>query len=148
MSAEPSPSLDLRAVGEGEIAACFPLLRQLRPQLGSVDAFATRWRRQSADGYRLLALWRGAIPLALAGYRFQETLVHGRFVYVDDLVTDAAARGEGLGGRLLAALKAEAKANDCARLVLDTALDNVRAHRFYYRQGLLAGALRFNLPLG
>ena len=27
------------------------------------------------------------------------------------------------------------------------ALDNVRAHRFYYRQGLLARALRFSRPV-
>jgi ribosomal protein S18 acetylase RimI-like enzyme len=148
MSAAPSPPPDLRAVGETDIAACFPLMRQLRPQLDSSAGFIARWRRQSADGYRLLALWRDGAPLALAGYRFQENLVHGRFLYVDDLVTEAAARGEGLGARLLAALKAEAKARDCARLVLDTALDNVLGHRFYYRQGLLAGALRFNVPLG
>jgi hypothetical protein len=31
--------------------------------------------------------------------------------------------------------------------VLDTGLDNVFAHRFYYRQGLLARALRFSRDL-
>jgi hypothetical protein len=31
--------------------------------------------------------------------------------------------------------------------VLDTALDNVPGHRFYYRQGMLARALRFSRPI-
>jgi hypothetical protein len=31
--------------------------------------------------------------------------------------------------------------------VLDTGLDNALAHRFYYRQELLAKALRFHMSL-
>jgi hypothetical protein len=31
--------------------------------------------------------------------------------------------------------------------VLDSGLANALGHRFYYRHGLLATALRFNLPL-
>lgn len=45
---------------------------------------------------------------------------------------------------LLDAVAAEGRGLGCGRLVLDTALDNVLAHRFYYRQGLLARALRFS----
>ncbi|MNT19214.1 hypothetical protein D3C72_1544650 [compost metagenome] len=40
-------------------------------------------------------------------------------------------------------LKAEARAAGCRKLVLDTPLTNVLGHRFYYRNGLLASALRF-----
>jgi GNAT superfamily N-acetyltransferase len=80
----------------------------------------------------------------LAGYRIEENLIHGRFIYVDDLVTEADERGTGLGGRLLDAVAAEGRRTGCARLVLDTALDNVLAHRVYYRQGLLARALHFS----
>jgi ribosomal protein S18 acetylase RimI-like enzyme len=140
-----------RAVGEAEIGACYDLMRQLRPHLTSQEEFVARWRRQSADGYRILALWseqgpnRG--PRALAGYRITENLVHGKFLYVDDLVADQSERSRGYGAQLLDKLKAEARAQDCNKLVLDTGLDNYLAHRFYFRQGLLAQALRFNIPL-
>lgn len=50
---------------------------------------------QSAQGYRLLAIWVNATPLALAGYRRLDNLINGRFIYVDDLVTDMEARGQG-----------------------------------------------------
>jgi len=137
-----------REASETELSAVFPLMRQLRPHLSSPEDFAERWRRMSAAGYRLLVLWDGATPRALAGYRTQESLIHSRFLYVDDLVTDAPDRGKRLGARLMDALKEEARKLGRAKLVLDAGLDNALGHRFYYRQGLLAMALRFNIVFG
>ena len=142
--------VNFRDVGEAEIGACYELMRQLRPHLKSQEEFIARWRRQSADGYRILALWGedgNPGPRALAGYRVTENLVHGKFLYVDDLVAEKAERSRGYGARLLDKLKAEGRALGCNKLVLDTGLDNYLAHRFYFRQGLLAQALRFNIPL-
>jgi ribosomal protein S18 acetylase RimI-like enzyme len=127
-----------------DVAACFPVMALLRPHLRDAEEFVARVARQRGAGYRLLAAWRGAEPLALAGYRIEENLIHGRFIYVDDLVSAEDARRAGLGARLLDAVAAEGQEAGCTRLVLDTALDNVLAHRFYYRQGLLARALRFS----
>ncbi len=139
---------DIRYVdSEAEVAACYGLMRQLRPHLDSEQSFLVRWRRQAESGYRLLALWQGAKPVALAGFRVQENLVHGLHFYVDDLVTDADSRGSGHGRGLMDRLKAEGRALGCTKLVLDTPLTNTLGHRFYYRQGLLASALRFNMPL-
>lgn len=137
--------IDLRhAESEAETALCFPVMAQLRPRLHDAAAFVAQVARQRGAGYRLLAAWYSDAPVALAGYRVEENLIHGRFIYVDDLVTDAGERGGGLGARLLDAVAQEGHRLGCDRLVLDTALDNVRAHRFYYRQGLLARALRFS----
>lgn len=38
---------------------------------------------------RLLAGWQSQQVLGLAGYRIQENLLYGRFLYLDDLVTVA-----------------------------------------------------------
>jgi len=65
----------------------------------------------------------------------------------DDLVTAAEVRRNRIGARLLDAVAAIGRDAGCADLVLDTALDNVLGHRFYYRQGMLARALRFSRPL-
>ncbi|HZT87543.1 MAG TPA: GNAT family N-acetyltransferase [Stellaceae bacterium] len=129
---------------DAEVAACFPVMRQLRPHLANAAELVERVRRQRGDGYRLLAAWRGETPVALAGYRVQETLIRGRFLYVDDLVTTEAERGNGHGAKLLDAAGEEGRRLGCSSLVLDTGLDNVLAHRFYYRQGMLARALRFS----
>jgi ribosomal protein S18 acetylase RimI-like enzyme len=129
---------------EVEVAACFPVMVLLRPHLRDAAELVARVARQRAEGYRILAAWRDPDPVALAGYRITENLIHGRFIYVDDLVTAEEARRGGLGAQLIDAVAAEGLAAGCKRLVLDTALDNVLAHRFYYRQGLLARALRFS----
>jgi GNAT superfamily N-acetyltransferase len=122
-------------------------MRQLRPHLSSEQELVERWRRQAEAGYRLLAVWHGARPVALAGYRVEDNLMHGAHFYVDDLVTDKALRSSGHGHALMERLKTEARALGCAKLVLDTPLINTLGHRFYYRSGLLATALRFNISL-
>ena len=130
-----------------DITACWPVMAQLRPHITTADELVTRVMRQNQAGYRLLAAWRGNTVIGLAGYRVQENLIRGRFLYVDDLVTEATERRSGLGARLLAAMRERATAMDCPTLVLDTALDNVLGHRFYYRNGMLAAATRFAQPL-
>ena len=150
MTASPDlPSvLEIRPVGaERDVAACYPLMRQLRPHLASEEEFVTRWRRQSVAGYRLIALWQRGTPVALAGFRALENLVHGVHLYVDDLVTDENPRGAGHGRLMMDRLEVEALALGCTWLLLDTPLTNALGHRFYFRQGLLARALRFRIDL-
>lgn len=127
--------------------ASFPVMQELRPHLADAAAFAERARRQAGQGYRLLAAWQDGQVRALAGYRVQENLLYGRFLYVDDLVTSAGARGQRLGASLIDALREEAREQACSHLVLDTALANSLGQRFYFRQGLLAVGMHFRQPL-
>lgn len=141
-------NLTLRSVSnEADVLGCFRLIRQLRPHLASEADFLNRWQRQAMDGYHLAGLFDGSETVALTGYRVQENMVHGRFLYVDDLVTDASLRGSGHGERLMTYLRDQARALGCSKLVLDTPLSNSLGHRFYFRCGLLASALRFNVPI-
>jgi GNAT superfamily N-acetyltransferase len=121
-------------------------MRQLRPGLASIDEFVSSWTRQKQKGYRLAVRWDPA-PVALAGYRVMENLCHGRHLYVDDLVSDEASRGRGDGAALLSYLKAAARAEGCKKLVLDSGFSRPLAHRFYYREGLLATALHFTIDI-
>lgn len=149
MNAAASFIPDIRPVeSEADVTACFPLMQQLRPHLVSPQEFISRWRSQAMSGYRLIALWRDGEPMALAGFRLQENLFHGVHFYLDDLVTQESERGSGHGHVLMDYLKAEARRLGCTRFVLDTPLTNVLGHRFYYRHGLLARALRFSIDLG
>lgn len=141
-------NLEIRHAGTAEeVRRCYPLMQQLRPRLASAEEFLERWQRQAGGGYRLLVRWLGDRPVALAGYRITENLIHGNHLYVDDLVSDAATRGQGNGAELLHFLKKEAKDRGCGQLVLDSGLSNVLAHRFYYREGLLGEGLHFSVKL-
>lgn len=126
-----------------DLCSAFPVMQQLRPHLTSEADFVSRIERMRLEGYRLIGAFDADVLVALAGYRFQENLVYGAFLYVDDLVTAEAQRGDQWGSRLLQALERLARASGCERLVLDTGLANARAQRFYFREGMLTGALRF-----
>ncbi len=132
---------------EADIAACFPVMRVLRPHLAGPHEFAARVQRQTAAGYRILAAWRGETVVGLAGYRPQENLIRGPFCYVDDLVVRDESRRSGLGARLLTAVGTEARARGLPHLVLDTDVANFLGQRFYFRFGMLPVALRFAMRL-
>ncbi|MFY1664352.1 GNAT family N-acetyltransferase [Pseudomonas sp. Pseu.R1] len=126
-----------------DLRVAYPLMQQLRPHLVSEADFISRIERMGTGGYRLVGAFDAGALVALAGYRLQENLIYGPFLYVDDLVTAEAQRGGQWGSRLLRALERLARASGCSRLVLDTGLANARAQRFYFREGLYTGALRF-----
>ncbi|KML65271.1 GNAT family N-acetyltransferase [Pectobacterium peruviense] len=127
--------------------ACFEVMRELRPHLPDAATFTAQARRQAGQGYRLLAAWQDNLVMGLVGYRVQENLLYGRFLYVDDLVAAVGVRDQGLGGQLIEAMREEAQRQNCAHLVLDTALGNALAQRFYFRQGLLSKGLHFSQAL-
>ncbi|SHM85353.1 Acetyltransferase (GNAT) family protein [Duganella sacchari] len=132
---------------EQELRACYPVMKELRPHLQSEDAFVAQVLRQYEQNYRILAVLEGDAVVALAGYRCQENTVYGRFLYVDDLVTAEQHRSHRWGALLLGKLTVFAQEARCARLVLDTAFTNVQAQRFYFREGLLPGSMRFGKVL-
>ncbi|WP_050418945.1 GNAT family N-acetyltransferase [Bradyrhizobium tropiciagri] len=136
------------AISRDELTACFPVICELRPYLKGSAEWVDRASSMAAAGYRVLAAWRGQRVLAIAGYRVTENLIHGRFLYVDDLVTTSAERSHGLGAALLGELTKIGKAEGCRRLVLDTAATNIQAQRFYKREGLMDTIVGFVKALG
>lgn len=95
------------------------------------EEFLLRVRRQQADGFQLAALTTEDAVVAVAGFRVLENLAWGRFLYVDDLVTDEARRSHGHGEALFAWLVAHARAEGCDQLHLDSGVQRFGAHRFY-----------------
>jgi GNAT superfamily N-acetyltransferase len=144
----PPDNIELRhAESPSELAVCFPVMHQLRPQLASATEFVERVARQQTAGYRLLAAWDHGRPVGLAGYRTQENLIRGPFIYVDDLVVSVDRRSAHLGARLLDAVADECRRLRIPSLVLDAAIDNSLGHRFYFRYGMLARGLHFSMAI-
>jgi len=119
-----------------EIAATFGVMRQLRPHLGSAEDYLRRVRRMRKEGYRLAAVLEDGEVRSVAGFRVQESLISGRHLYVDDLVTADDARSRGYGQMLFRWLAEEARREDCRELHLDSGVQRGRAHRFYFREGM------------
>jgi GNAT superfamily N-acetyltransferase len=128
------------------IAACFPVMHQLRPLLKEPD-FVARVRLQEREGYHLAYAEHEGRPVAVAGFRIITYLIWGRTLYVDDLVTDAAARSGGHGHRLLNWLVDYAKARNCDEFHLDSGVQRFDAHRFYLRERMAIIAHHFAMKL-
>lgn len=125
-----------------EIAACFPVMQELRPHIAE-DEFVSRVRDQEMHGYTLAFMEKGNSLVAVAGFRIGENLAWGRFLYVDDLVTSARHRSNGYGARMLSWLRQYAKTEWCGQLHLDSGMQRLDAHRFYEREGLLKSGFHF-----
>jgi GNAT superfamily N-acetyltransferase len=145
MSTSETPEVRV-AQSDAEIAACFPVMRHLRTHLDE-DGFVERVREQERDGYHLAFLAVEGRPVAVAGYRLGRNLAWGRFLYVDDLVTDPEWRSGGCGATLLNWLKAEAEAHGCEQLHLDSGTQREDAHRFYTRERMDMTSLHFQSPI-
>jgi GNAT superfamily N-acetyltransferase len=140
--------IEIRAIEQAvDIAACYEVMAQLRPHLKDVDGFVQQVMRQRDRGYRLSAAWNNDRVMGAIGYRLQENLLYGNFVFVDDLVVHQDVRSHGIGAQLLATARGYAREQGCRQFVLDTGLHMPHAQRFYFRQGLLARAMGFTEAL-
>lgn len=135
------------AESDEEIARCFPVMSELRPHVAEAD-FVRRVRRQrESAGYELVFLEDEGEVRAVAGVRVTECLAWGRFMYVDDLVTQSGARSRGHGEKLFAWLLGRAAEQGCDEFHLDSGVQRFAAHRFYLRHRMDIIAHHFGLKL-
>ena len=100
-----------------------------------------------ASGGRLVLATQDDAVLGLAVWRVLENTMFGRFLYVDDLVTDSALRSRGVGKALLSRCEAIAVELGCREFVLDSGVQRAQTHRFYFREGLAIRAFNFGKSL-
>jgi len=115
----PPPLLIQRLVTTEQLTAVFPLVAQLRDRI-TPQTFVAEVRRQEADGYIAVAGFIDGRAVVFAGYRLAHTLSRGPHLFVDDLVTDAAARGRGHGREMLRWLAQRAVEAGVPRVYLDS----------------------------
>ncbi len=128
-----------------QIRNCYKVIHQLRPHLVEEQAFIEQVQRQFAEGYRLVYCQDGGEVRAVAGFRFLEFLSWGRVLYIDDLITDAKARKNGYGRKLLQWVIELAKVAKCDQVHLDSGPQRHDAHRLYLNCGFKIVAHHFAL---
>lgn len=116
-----------------EIASTFAVMRQLRPHIAEQD-YVPLVKQHMEGGYLLAFLQDGGRVCAAAGFRITDSLAWGHHVYVNDLISDEAARSAGYGAALLDWVASYAKERGCTQLHLDSGVQRHGAHRFYLRE--------------
>ena len=137
------------ADSDTDIARLFPVMRELRPHIASAEEFVARVQRQqrTQPGWQLLYVEADGAPVAAASFRIGEHLAWGKVLYVDDLICAESHRGSGAAQSLMKFMEDRARAENCDALHLDSGTQRIRAHHFYFRQGLSIASFHFSKPL-
>lgn len=140
--------MDIRiAKSEADVRKCFPVMNQLRTKLEEPEFLARVKRQRDAFGYTLAFLEEDGKILTVAGFRMSECLFHGKYLYIDDLVTDGEARSKGCGDKMFDWIVRYARGNACQEICLESGVQRFDAHRFYLRKRMKISSHHFSLDL-
>jgi GNAT superfamily N-acetyltransferase len=135
------------AKSDAEILATYDVMKQLRPNVARSDYVPLVRLAQDEIGFQLSAVKHGGEIVGATGFRLCRSLGWGKFLYVDDLVTDERHRSTGAGKAAFDWLVAYAREQDCSEVRLDSALYRHGAHRFYLRERMDIACFNFKLAL-
>lgn len=132
---------------KADLERCYPVMKELRPDLNFEDYISIYEEAHRNDGYEIVAIEDGGKILAVMGYRILSDYVRGKHVYVDDLVSSETVRSRGLGAALLKYAEQVAKEMNCRTLRLCTGVENDRGVKFYEKNGWTKRAFAYSKKL-
>lgn len=133
-----------------EIAKLCPVLLQLRPQYDA-SSLTEQIKLQRGEGFQIAYVEevteekRDGDVLCVAGFVIGHKLAWQKYLYIDDLVSDAGSRSRGAGKLLLDWLQDYARQQGCQQLHLDSGVTRFDAHRFYLREGMKIASHHFSI---
>lgn len=142
---DPTPVTFRILQSQEELQEGFKILRELRPHLNEEQFFDSyRAIREPIQGdyeqerYRLIGAFlpepdRGLV--GLMGCRVLTDFVHGRHLYIDDLVVTEKYRSHGIGAQLLRFAQGISEQLRCSGMRLATGVQNSGGMKFYEREG-------------
>jgi GNAT superfamily N-acetyltransferase len=134
-----------RVVEQGWLKRAESVHRQLRTALPA--DYEGKMKRVFAGGARMCVATEGDAVRGVAVYRINENTFEGLHLYVDDLVTDERQRSRGVGRELMEHLQKLALAASCEATTLDSGTQRRKAHKFYFREGMVITSFHFRKPL-
>ena len=133
-----------------EIAKLCPVLLQLRPQYDA-NSLTEQIKLQRGEDFQIAYVAEtteekpdGGV-LCVAGFVIGHKLAWQKYLYIDDLVSDAGSRSRGAGKLLLDWLQDYARQQGCQQLHLDSGVTRFDAHRFYLREGMKIASHHFSI---
>lgn len=130
-----------------DIAATWPVMRQLRPHLDAAAYLTQVLRLRAERDFKLARMTVDGTVVAVAGLRFGEWLHGGAYLEIEDFVTAEGSRSIGYGDRFFDWIAALGREAGCRHLRLLSGVQREAAHRFYRRKGMSLEAYYFSLDL-
>lgn len=137
----------IKANTHKDLERCYPIMKELRKDLSLEDFLYLYEKAHNSDGYEIVGIEDNGRILAVMGYRILYDFVHGKHLYIDDLVSTESQRSRGLGSKLLNFAEELAEKLSCRGLRLCTGVENELGKRFYERNGWNPRALAYKKKL-
>ncbi|MGZ3863795.1 MAG: GNAT family N-acetyltransferase [Bacteroidia bacterium] len=122
-----------------EMQGMLHLIRELTPDL-TEDSYKKMLQEMTPHNYFQVAVFDGEKPVAVSGYWIATKIYCGKYIEIDNFVVDKEYRSRNIGKLLIDWILNEGRSSGCQTALLDAYVENFRAHRFYYREGLLPAA--------
>lgn len=123
---------EIRPIETGERDEAWRILSELRSHLVRARFAADLAHLVEAHSYELIGGFENGRLAGVLGMRVVHTFARGAHLHVDDLVVASAARGRGVGRRLLRYAEHQARERGLEQVFLDS---RAGALGFYEREG-------------
>jgi GNAT superfamily N-acetyltransferase len=137
----------IKARSKNDLEKFYPVMKELRKDLSFENYCMLYNEANKTDGYQIVAIEDDGKVLAVMGYRILHDFVHGKHVYIDDLVSTESHRSKGLGAKLLEYAEVIAREFNCRGLRLCTGIENELGKKFYERHGWSLGSVAYKKKL-
>ena len=111
----------------------YKVLFELRPLLSLEEFRKIYIQANKSDQYTLVGVESQDEIVAVMGFRVLYDFVHGKHLYIDDLVVTNKMRGKNVGKNLISYAEKKAHELSCSKLRLCTGIENEGAKKFYER---------------
>jgi len=135
--------LQFRIISSDELVQAYTLMRQLRNDINYEEFLTIYYQAGRMNEYTLTGAYLDDEFVGLMGCRILYDYVHGRHLYIDDLVVSAAHRSKGIGAKMLSRAEEDATRLNCNGVRLSTGVAREDGIRFYRREGWQLRAYTF-----
>ncbi|MDD2292452.1 MAG: GNAT family N-acetyltransferase [Aliarcobacter sp.] len=138
--------MEIKIATEEEIKYCYEIMHQIREDL-SKNEFLLAISEQIKNGYQVVYVIENNQIICVAGFTISHKLALGKYLYIEDFVTDKSVKFFEAGKALFDFIKIYAKQQKCNSIHLDSLIQREEAHKFYLSQNMHIDSHHFSLKI-
>ena len=138
--------MEIKIATEEEIKYCYEIMHQIREDL-SKNEFLLAISEQIKNGYQVVYVTENNQIICVAGFTISHKLALGKYLYIEDFVTDKSVKFFEAGKALFDFIKIYAKQQKCNSIHLDSLIQREEAHKFYLSQNMHIDSHHFSLKI-
>ena len=138
--------MKIKIATEEEIKYCYKIMHQIREDLTERD-FLSAISEQLKNGYKIVYVIQDEEIICIAGFTIGDKLSWGKYLFIEDFVTNKSIKSIEAAKALLDFIKIYAKQQKCNSIHLDSSIQKEEAHKFYLSQEMKIDSYHFSINI-